>query len=235
MSSLPRILLVEDDRNIAGALAQALRNIYEIDIAPGGKQALYKSDTGDYKLVILDLNLPDMPGSIICQQLRERGFTSPILILSGESHVLTKINLLDMGANDYLTKPFSLGELKARLRAQLRTPAMPLPAARELSAGGITLDRLTYCVKRGGTEIRLRRKEFNLLECLMEHAGSVVTRQALMRHVWPGSDEFWTNTVDVHVKHLRDKIDRPFGQNLIRTVHGVGYKIEAPAVTTAGK
>lgn len=226
MQQLPKVLLVDDDRGITGALIQALRSTYDIESAATGKQALYKTDTEQYDVIVLDLNLPDVSGLIICQQLRERGLKAPILILSGESKVLTKINLLDAGANDYLTKPFSLGELKVRLRTLLRDHKQPAISTPRLAIGSLELDRNNYTVSRDGVIINLRRKEFTLLECLMEHAGHVVTREALTRYVWSGTDTLWTNTVDVHIKHLRDKIDRPFGQKFIRTVHGLGYKIE---------
>lgn len=226
---LPKVLIVEDDRNIAVALAQALQSNYNIDLAGSGKLAIYKCDNNDYDIIMLDLNLPDLSGFVICQQLRDRGLTAPILIVSGETKVLTKINLLDAGANDYLTKPFSLGELKARLRALLRDSSRPtvLLATTRLSVSGIVLDRTSRTVTRNGVEIALRRKEFALLECLMDHAGSVLTRESLLRSVWHTTDTYWTNTVDVHIKHLRDKLDRPFDQTLIRTVHGLGYKLEA--------
>jgi two-component system OmpR family response regulator len=226
MHLIPHLLLIEDDRAIAGALTQALRNSYEVEVAFTGRAALYKADIGGYDLIILDLGLPDLTGAAICQQLRERGFTAPILILTGNDNVLTKIKLLDAGADDYLTKPFSLGEFKARLRALLRKRShLPQPRG-PLTVSGITLDRQRQHVSRNGTDINLRRKEFALLECLMEHAGAVVTRQTLTRHAWHGSDDLWTNTVDVHIKSLRDKLDRPFSVSLIRTVHGLGYKLE---------
>ena len=224
---LSKVLLVEDDRSIAGALAQALHDSYDIDIASTGKLALYKTDTEQYEAIVLDLNLPDISGIFICQQLRERGVSAPILILSGETKVLTKINLLDAGANDYLTKPFSLGELKARLRVLARPINQTPQKSTKLVVGDLVMNRKTYTVTRGDVPIELRRKEFSLLECLMEHAGSVVTREMLLRSVWHESDELWTNTVDVHIKHLRDRIDRPFEGRMIRTVHGLGYKIEA--------
>lgn len=227
MQQTIKVLLVEDDRSIAGAIAQALREDYDIDIASSGKLALYKSDTEEYRAILLDLNLPDVSGIIVCQQLRERGVSAPILILSAESKVLTKINLLDAGANDYLTKPFSLGELKARLRVLARSNTQSSQRSTKLSVGDLNMDRRTFKVERNGIEIELRRKEFALLECLMEHAGTVVTRDMLIQSVWHASDELWTNTVDVHIKHLRDKIERPFGDRLIHTVHGLGYKIEA--------
>jgi len=230
MHGLLKVLLVEDDPSIAGALAQALRSTYNIDIAATGQLALYKVDTGHYDLIVLDLNLPDMSGIMVCQQLRDRGLKAPILILSAETNVLTKINLLDAGANDYLSKPFSLGELKARLRALTRTSHKTSQPTNQLTMSGLHLDRKTHQFKREGKTIKLRRKEFAMLECLMEHAGSVVTRRALMRHAWQGAEDLWTNTVEVHIKYLRDKVDKPFGSKpLIRTVHGLGYKIEAVA------
>ncbi len=233
MQTLPKVLLIEDDRSIASALTQALRSTHSIDTAGTGQLALYKVDTGNYDLIVLDLNLPDMTGIMVCRQLRDRGLSAPILILSGDSNVMTKISLLDCGANDYLTKPFSLGELKARLRALTRTTQGQIKAVRQLSIGDISLDRQTFKVTRCGVEVILRRKEFALLECLMEHAGTVVTRNALTRYAWQGADNIWTNTVDVHIKSLRDKIDRPFGQTLIQTVHGLGYRLEIiqPTVT----
>jgi DNA-binding response OmpR family regulator len=236
MHQLPKVLLVEDDRSIAAALAQALQTSYDIDVAANGQLALYKTDHHNYDLILLDLNLPDVSGMIICQQLRDRGHSAPILILSAEASVLTKISLLDIGANDYLTKPFSLGELKARLRALSRVASQTLlPPTGQLTIGGLVLDRRTRTVSCNGTTVPLRRKEFALLECLMEHAGSVVTRETLTRYVWHGAEALWTNTVDVHIKHLRDKVDRPFGQSFIRTVHGLGYKLEILKPLATGK
>ncbi len=230
----PRLLLVDDDRNIARALALALRNTYAVDIVGNGEQAVAQANTERYSMVILDLNLPDISGLDVCRQLRDRGIDWPILVLTGESEILTKINLLDAGADDYLTKPFSLGELKARLRALLRnsSASRETPGPGPLATGSLMLDRRTHAVTREGISISLRRKEFALLECLMQHAGSVVTRAALIRHAWHGMDEPWTNTVDVHIKYLRDKLDRPFDRPVIETVHGLGYRLSpGPAPT----
>ncbi len=223
---LPKLLLVDDDRSIARALALALRNNYAVDIIDGGLHAAWKADTCRYDIIILDLNLPDISGLNVCHQIRERGIKVPILILTAEYEVLTKINLLDAGANDYLTKPFSLGELKARLRVLARNAsASSRPRQRQLNIGGLVLDPRTHTVTRDGMAIALRRKEFALLECLMEHAGSVVSRPTLLRHGWQGIEEPWTNTIDVHIKYLRDKLDRPFEQAVIQTVHGLGYRL----------
>jgi DNA-binding response OmpR family regulator len=225
MSSLPKLLLVDDDSSLAKALALALHDIYDVDIALNGTQALFKIDSEQYGAIILDLNLPDMAGLVVCQQFRNRGVNAPILILSGEVKVLTKITLLDAGANDYLTKPFSLGELKARLRVLMRDTPERKPLPRKLKVGGLLLDRQMHTVTREGMAISLRRKEFSLLECLMEHAGNVVTRATLIKHAWHGAEDPWTNTIDVHIKYLRDKLDRPFDSALIQTVHGLGYRL----------
>jgi DNA-binding response OmpR family regulator len=236
MQGLTRLLLVDDDRDIARALALALRTTYIVDIAFSGGQALARVDRQQYGVIVLDLNLPDFSGVVVCRQLRELDVTCPIIVLTADDDVLTKITLLDAGTNDYLTKPFSLGELKARLRVVLRTSAHSVLPSRRLAAAGLVLDRQTHAVSRQGVIISLRRKEFSLLECLMEHAGSVVTRGTLTRHAWRGGEDPWTNTIDVHIKYLRDKIDRPFPvtRPLIQTVHGIGYRLELPVPSLVG-
>lgn len=235
MSFLPKLLLVDDDNHLASALELALRGAYDIDIALNGTQALFKAENGQYNAIVLDLNLPDMGGLVVCEQLRSRGVETPILVLSGECRVLIKINLLDAGANDYLTKPFSLGELKARLRVLTRSGPKRQILPRKLSVGGLVLDRQMHTVTREGMSISLRRKEFALLECLMEHAGNVVTRSTLIKHAWHGAEDPWANTIDVHIKYLRDKLDRPFDRPVIQTVHGLGYRMAVDAEVMAGK
>lgn len=232
MSKIPKILLIEDDRRIATALTQTLRASYNLDIAVNGRLALFKADTDTYDLVLLDLNLPDIPGLVICQKLRNRGINAPILILSGDTKILMKISLLDAGANDYLTKPFALGELEARLRALTRTHAKPAWPAEILEYEGVILNRRTFQVVRDNNMINLRRKEFDLLVCLMENAGQVVLREDLLSQVWQNSDALWTNTLDVHIKLLRDKLDRPFASQLIQTIHGRGYKFDTKPTPT---
>jgi DNA-binding response OmpR family regulator len=226
--SLSKILLIEDDRSIASALAYALKKTYQIDYAASGKTAMTKIVNGVYDLIVLDLNLPDIPGFFICQQVRDRDLMTPILVLSGEDKTLTKITLLDGGANDYLTKPFSLGEFTARLRVLLRSHQKALkqqsPLPKLLTKHGICLDRRNFSVSRDGVTIQLRRKEFDILQYLMEHADQVVSREALSHYLWADNASHWTNTITVHVKALRDKIDRPFADSLIHTIHGRGYK-----------
>jgi DNA-binding response OmpR family regulator len=224
MKALPRVLLVEDDQHIAGAIIYTLKSSYSVDHVASGKLAIFKAGSSEYDLVLLDLNLPDINGLDVCRKLRSRGFIAPIFILSGENKAVTKIMLLDSGANDYLCKPFTVGELKARMRVLLRSRLDPKSVWPEpiLSSGEVCLNRDTCTVIRAGKEIRLRRKEFDLLACLMENVGKVVNRKELIARAWEDC-YVWTNTLDVHIKFLRDKFDKPFTEKLIRTVHGRGY------------
>lgn len=222
-----KLLLIEDDRNITTALSHALANAYELDIAHTGTGGLHKANTCHYDAILLDLNLPDMTGSTVCERLQRTDSATPILILSGEFKVLSKVNLLDAGADDYLTKPFGLGELKARIRVLTRRSGKNRPRQHQLKTADLTLDSETHHVTQADQLIKLRRKEFAILECLMQHAGSVVTRDTLTNHAWRENEDPWTNTIDVHIKYLRDKIDRPFTTPLIKTIHGFGYKLEA--------
>lgn len=236
MQTYHRILLIEDNRSIASALSEALQNDYHVDTALTGKSGIYKADTIDYEAVLLDLQLPDMYGLHVCQQLRDRGLRAPIIIISAEAKVLSKINLLNAGANDYITKPFSLGELKARLRVLVRNKHEATSKPRiALQVDDLSLDPVKHEVKRADTIIELRKKEFLLLECLMAKAGTVVSRQQLIEYAWPNSEKPWANTIDVHIKFLRDKIDRPYQRPLIQTVHGVGYKVKVGQAVLAGK
>lgn len=225
-----KLLLIEDDRGIAFALSQAL-NDYEVDIASTGSEGLTRASSGDHAVILLDLNLPDISGLDVCQQLRKQGCLTPVVIMSCEAKVLSKIRLLDAGADDYLTKPFSLGELKARLRVVVRRLSNTATRPSRLLVGDLCLDSGLQAVERAGHAIHLRPKEFALLECLMQRAGTVVTRQVLGKHAWEENQEPWTNTIDVHIKYLRDKIDRPFNEPTIKTVHGLGYKLEAATLT----
>lgn len=226
--SMINILLIEDNRSVAEALRQATTLDYALTIARTGLSGLALAAENNYDAIVLDLNLPDMHGFDICQELRTRGDTTPILILSGEDKVMSKIKLLDAGANDYLTKPFSLGELKVRLRVLLRDNNAAVVAPSTLEVGDIQLDPSTHTVERAGEAIQLRRKEFSLLECLMLNANRVVTRTTLGNYAWQHSEAPWTNTIDVHIKHLRDKVDRPFDTPIIQTIHGIGYKLFVP-------
>ncbi|HEY1064089.1 MAG TPA: response regulator transcription factor [Candidatus Saccharimonadales bacterium] len=226
MNHATRVLVVEDEPGIALALYKALREAdYQVDTAKSGTSGLRKAAAKKFDIVLLDLGLPDMSGLTICKQLRDDGLKAPIIVLTAESSVRTKVSLFDAGANDYITKPFSVEELQARMRACLRE--QPKEAAQQrIVVGELILNGATRSVERAGLVIPLRRKEYAILEYLMQHAGTAVTRASLLHHAWNSNDEGWTNTVDVHIKHLRDKVDRPFSSKLIKTVHGVGYKLE---------
>ncbi|HVX24455.1 MAG TPA: response regulator transcription factor [Candidatus Saccharimonadales bacterium] len=229
-----RLLLIEDDREIATALSQALTLDHALTLAETGLGGLDAAKTQVFDAILLDLNLPDMSGLHVCERLRANGCQAPIIVLSAEMQVMSKIRLLDAGADDYLTKPFSLGELKARLRALRRQERGHWQNDRLLQVADLTFDTVSYTVQRRGKVIKLRRKELLLLECLMRQPGVVLTRTQLGNYAWQG-DGPWTNTIDVHIKYLRDKIDRPFDQALIQTVHGLGYKIDTPPARPKGK
>lgn len=227
----PHILIIEDEPGIALILYTTLsKNGYRVDTAKTGTSGLRKAAHKNFDIVLLDLSLPDLSGLHICRELRAQGFGGSIIVLTAEGDIRAKVQLFDAGADDYVTKPFSADELQARIRACLRDIAAP-SSRPDLVAGPLTLDYAGHLVRRQGTTIQLRRKEFALLECLMQNAGRTVTRLGLLQYAWDNTADAWTNTVDVHIKHLRDKIDRPFVEPLITTVHGVGYKLEVPAYT----
>ena len=229
MIKTARILIIEDEPGIAVVLYTSLIKAgYVADTAKTGNSGLRKANSKSYDLILLDLGLPDMSGLTICRQLRADGIKAPIVILTGENTVRSKVSLFDAGANDYVTKPFSLEELHARIRACLREIEPTIEAQDSMIAGDLKLSVANRTAERAGLVIPLTRKECTILEYLMQHAGHSVTRAGLMQHAWHGEDDAWTNTIDVHIKHLRDKVDRPFSQQLITTVHGVGYKLWIP-------
>lgn len=176
-------------------------------------------------MIILDLSLPDKNGYDVCKALRAAHINTPVLILTGATDLATRVTLLNAGADDFVTKPFSVAELKARLGALLRRPPSIFNSD-VISVQDLTIDSSRRRVERAGTPIPLRRKEFDILEYLVRNRGRPVTRAMILDHAWDGSKDTWNNTVDVHIKHLRDKIDRPFKSPLIKTAYGIGYLIE---------
>ncbi len=219
------ILVIEDNQTLAERLVTWLRKQYEVTVVHTGKAALTHLTTNSYDVIMLDLGLPDMKGEDVCEQVRAKGIKTPILVLTATSAVDTKVSLLDMGADDYLLKPFYVGELQARIRVLMRR-SESTKGSEILRVGDLVLDVGRRHVTRAGKTIELRRKEYDILEYMMRNQGTVLTRAMIINHSWePGADR-WNNTVDVHIKFLRDKIDRPFNNKLIKTAYGVGYMID---------
>jgi len=221
-----RILVVEDETKMAGLLRRGLTEEgYAVEIAPTGTDGLWAATENDYDAVVLDLMLPDLTGLEVCRQMRTRGRWAPVLMLTARDAVPDRVAGLDAGADDYLVKPFAFSELFARLRALVRRGPAERPAA--LVVGDLTLDPAGREVARAGRPVSLTAKEFALLEYLMQHAGEALTRTRILEHVWDFAYEGDSNVVDVYVRYLRDKVDRPFGRRSIETVRGVGYRLRA--------
>jgi two-component system OmpR family response regulator len=219
-----RVLVVEDEIKMAGLLRRGLAEEgLAVDVSGSGEDALIRAAATDYDAIVLDVMLPGISGFETCRRLREKGTWSPVLMLTARDSVEDRIAGLDGGADDYLTKPFSLGELSARLRALVRRQPNERPTV--LEVGDIELDPARRKVTRRGTEIDLSAKEFSLLETFMRSPGRVLTRFQLLEHAWDYSYEHRSNVVDVYVRYLREKLDRPFGVESIETVRGTGYRL----------
>jgi len=219
------ILIIEDDPGIGRVLEQYLRPRHKVQLVTSGRAGFYYAQSGTFDLLLLDLGLPDISGAEVCRRLRSQGFAKPILILTGESRVTTKIELLDSGADDYLTKPFSIEELASRIGALLRR-VDPKQSRTILRINDLALDISARQVWRDGRLIILRRKEFELLEYLMQHPGIALSRSRLLYNVWGIDENPWPNTVDAQIKNLREKVDRPFERKIIKTIYGLGYRLE---------
>jgi DNA-binding response OmpR family regulator len=220
-----RILLVEDEPNAARLLAKGLREqSYAVDVAIDGQAALYQSCIADYDAVVLDLRLPDLEGFEVCRQLSHRGSSVPVLMLSARDTIEDRIAGLDCGAADYLTKPYALGELLARLRAVIRRAAQP-PAAPILEVGELRIDRAARQVFRRHIPVALTAREYALIAYLAERAGTVVPRTAIVEDVWDEHHDPLSNVVDVHIQRLRRKVDVANAESLIRTHRGEGYEL----------
>jgi two-component system OmpR family response regulator len=219
-----KILIVEDDYRLARSMYQALHAQHIVELALSGEEALEAVAADNFELVILDLYLPDMQGIMICKKLRKMGHQMPILIVTGEQKPTTIVELLDAGADDYLKKPFVVAELKARIRALGRRYQGITPPPRTITLGDLTLHCGSHIAERQGQEIYLRNKEFIILEQLMLNPDIVISRATLLDKAWDDAEKAWTNLIDVHIKYLRDKIDKPFGTHSIQTIHGLGYK-----------
>lgn len=223
---MSRVLIIEDEPAIAMALAEGFGDEgYEVDVAHDGETGLWTARAGEHDLVLLDLQLPRLPGLEVCRRLREQGVTTPILMLTARDTVADIVRGLDTGANDYLVKPFSFAELLARVRALLRTAAGATGA--ELTVADVRLDSRGLRAWRGETEIALTVKELRLLEHLLRHKGQVVSRQSLTAALWDHDDDPDSNALEVHVASLRRKLGRG-PELLLHTVRGVGYVVREP-------
>jgi two-component system, OmpR family, response regulator len=219
-----RILVVEDELKMANLLRRGLvEEGHAVDVARTGDDALWMAQAAELDAIVLDLMLPGIDGIEVCRRIRENGVWAPVLMLTARDGVDDRIAGLDAGADDYLPKPFSFAELLARLRALVRRGATERPAV--LEVGDLRLDPATRDVWRGETAIHLSAKEFALLETLMRRPGQVLTRLQLLEHAWDYAYENRSNVVDVYVRYLRRKIDRPFGRDSLETVRGVGYRL----------
>jgi two-component system OmpR family response regulator len=194
-----------------------------VDVARSGDDALWAATENPYDAILLDVMLPGLDGLEVCRRLRLANRWAPVMMLTARDAVPDRVTGLDAGADDYLTKPFSFSELLARLRALLRRGPAERPAV--LRAGDLSLDPATRVVARGRASIDLTPKEFALLEYLLRHPGEVLSRSRLIEHVWDFAYDGDSNVVDVYVRYLRDKVDRPFGRRTIETVRGAGYRL----------
>jgi len=219
-----RILIVEDDHRIAASIKKGLeQEKYAIDVSYDGEDGYDLASSENYDLLILDLMLPKIDGMQICRQIRQGNNDVPILILTAKSQVEDKVSGLNCGADDYLTKPFAFEELLARIRALTRRPKNMVDSV--LTIEDLTMNTINYEVKRSGKSINLSGKEYALLEVLMRHPRQILTKEQIINHVWDYEADVLPNTVEVYIRNIRNKIDKPFKSKLIQTVRGFGYKI----------
>ena len=219
-----RVLIVEDEPKMSKLLARGLgEEGHAADVATTGEEALWMAGTERYDVIVLDVMLPGLDGFATCRELRAREIWTPVLMLTARDATEDRIEGLDTGADDYLVKPFAFGELLARLRALVRRAPAERPT--ELGAGDLRLDPAAHRAWRGEHELELSAKEFALLELFLRHAGEVLSRPQLLDGAWDMAFESRSNIVDVYVRYLREKIDRPFDRHSLETVRGVGYRL----------
>jgi two-component system OmpR family response regulator len=221
-----RVLVVEDEPKMAGLVKRGLEEEgIAVDVADRGEDAVWMAGSTEYDVVVLDVMLPGLDGFEVCRRLRADDVWTPVLMLTARDAVEDRVAGLDGGADDYLVKPFSFEELLARLRALARRGAAERPAV--LEAGDLRLDPATRRATRGNVDIALSQKEYALLETLMRRPGVALSRLQLLEHAWDDTYENRSNVIDVYIRYLREKIDRPFGTDTIETVRGVGYRLRA--------
>ena len=221
-----KVLLVEDSARLQMSVGRALRKAgYALDVTDNGEDGLWQAEANDYDVIVLDIMLPKLDGLSLLRQLRQKGKGTHVLLLTAKDTVEDRVQGLQLGADDYLVKPFAFVELLARVKALSRRPANALGST--LSINDLTLNTLTYEVKRANKRINLSQKEFSMLEYLMRHYDLVITKDQIINHVWDYDADILPNTVEVYIKLLRNKIDKPFLDKppLIQTLRGFGYKI----------
>jgi two-component system OmpR family response regulator len=221
-----RVLIVEDEVRMASLVRRGLiKEGLAVDVAANGEDALWMAKASSYDAIVLDVMLPGKSGFETCRELRTSGIWSPVLMLTARDSVEDRVAGLDTGADDYLVKPFAFAELLARLRALARRGELERPSV--LEVGDLRLDPATRRVRRGPTEIQLSAKEFSLLEIFMRRPDEVLSRLHLLEHAWDFAYENRSNVIDVYIRHLRAKIDEPFGRHSLETIRGVGYRLRA--------
>lgn len=223
-----KILIIDDNKQLAQRTKEKLKRHYTIELAYSGEEGLRLLSEYTFDLVLLDLGLPDIHGLEVCAHIKRLWPEVDILVVSAESRTASKVNLLDTGATDYITKPFDTAELVSRIKAALRRKS-EAPYRNLIVVGSLKINPNTRSVTREGQAITLRRLEYNILEYLCLNPGRVLTRDLIVNHAWPLHADKWTGSVSVHIKQIRDKIDKPFSAQLIKTVYGLGYMIESPS------
>jgi two-component system OmpR family response regulator len=224
MLRVVRVLVVEDDEKLGSVLVRGFATDGIVaDLVTRGRDALVRAGATDYTVIVLDVMLPDLDGFSVCRSLRDEKIFAPVLMLTARDAVEDRVHGLDSGADDYLVKPFSFAELLARVRALSRRG--PIERTVMLEVGDLRLDSARHQVWRGETPIDLAGKEYAVLEALMRHPGDVLSRFQLLEAVWGYEYENRSNIVEVYVRYLREKIDRPFGRQSLQTVRGVGYRV----------
>lgn len=220
-----KILFIDDNRLLIDSVRKFLTPTYIVDHTCTGREGIEKAASIKYALILLDLGLPDMTGLEVCQELRRTNISVPMLVLTIQKDPATSVRLLNCGADDYMTKPFNGNVLKARIAALLRR-AQDIREEKVIGIGDLTVNITRRQVWRSGKIISLRKKEFDILEYMVVNHGHALTRSMILDHAWEAGSEGWNNTVDVHIKRLRDKVDRPFDKALIKTAHGIGYMLD---------
>jgi two-component system OmpR family response regulator len=220
-----RVLVVEDTQRMAQLLRRGLAEEgYAVDVVGTAEDAVWMATENEYDAIVLDVILPDGDGFEVCRRIRAAGQWAPVVMLTARDGIDDRVRGLDTGADDYLTKPFSFAELLARLRAVMRRGGDRRPSV--LVVGDLTMDPARWEVRRGNQPVALTAKEFALLEYFMRHPGEVLSRTRIIEHVWDFDFETDSNVVEVYVRYLREKVDRPFGRSSIETVRGVGYRLQ---------